>query len=176
MTRALVLTAAAVAFGAAAAPAHAVIVLDEGMAGIRVGTFDAEALAAAGKPTRSTYVRDRNGTLEARRFYALPQVEFRAKEVDPSDPDRTVTVITTTRGIERTADGVGVGTHERTLRAKIRGLECFTGRFRGPQRIRLCATKGKRVPNAEIGLDQTQFTLSLKSRLVTRVAVVRAYD
>ena len=163
--------------GAAAvipAPADAAIVLDRGMAGVELGTFDGRALEILGAPANSQTVRDRNGSLEIRRYFSGPKVKYVATLPDPSDPDRSVTTLVTRRGTERTADGLGVGTHERNLRAKIAGLTCRTDRA-GRRRTRFCFTKG--VPNeGVIGRDQTVFSISLRSRLVTRVQISRFYD
>jgi hypothetical protein len=160
---------------AAAAPAHGAIVLDRGMAGVELGMFDTRALEILGDPTTSQTVTDRNGSLEIRRYFKVPKVKYVVTLPDPSDEDRSVTTLVTRRGVERTADGLGVGTHERNLRSKIAVLTCRTGRFGGPT-TRLCFTRGRPVPESEIGRDQTVFTISRRSRLVTKVQVSRFYD
>ena len=155
-------------------PANAAIVLDKGMAGIELGMFDGQALDILGEPATSQTVRDRNGGLEIRRYFAVPKVKYVVTLPDPSDEDRSVTTLVTRRGAERTSDGIGVGTAERNLRAKIAGLTCRTSRFDG-RRVRQCSTKG--VPNeGVIGRDQTVFDVSRRTRLVTRVQISRFYD
>ncbi|HWT91942.1 MAG TPA: hypothetical protein VN238_03025, partial [Solirubrobacteraceae bacterium] len=166
---------AAAAALTAAAPAGAAIVLDRGMAGVTLGTSDTAAIATLGSPTSGRAVRDRNGSLEVRRYFKGPKVKYVATRPDPSDGDLTVTTFVTRRGSERTADGLGVGTAERTLKAKIPGLTCETRRLGGPP-VRECFTKGRAVPDSEIGRDQTVFTISRRTRLTTRVEISRFYD
>ena len=148
--------------------AHAAIVLDESMGGVKLGATLAEVRAALGAPTTHQEVRDRNGSPNLVDYYKTTKVKV-VYDRDPRQP-WTARILVTRRGVERTPDRVGVGTPGRVLRKRIKGLSCF----RYTSRLRLCATKGRSL--GEIGLDQTQFEISQRTKRVTRVTVGRFYD
>ena len=158
---------------AAASPAGATIVVGKGMAGIELGMFDTEALEILGDPTTSDTVRDRNGGLEIRRYFKGPKVKYVVTLPDPDDEDRTVTTIVTRSGVEKTPEGVGVGTAERNLRAKVAGVRCASTRFAG-RTIRQCSTTP--LTSSDGGVDQTTFTVSAKTRQITKIQISRFYD
>ena len=153
---------------ALAAPADAVIELDRGMAGIALGMPRTEVEQKLGPPTTRTTVEDGNGGVDHVDYYKASKVQV-LYDADPGQ-ELAVRRLTTRRGIERTPERAGVGTPERVLRRRVRGLRCST--IFGGQR--LCATRGKSL--GEIGIDQTQFFVSGRTRRVSRVIVGRYYD
>jgi hypothetical protein len=79
-------------------------------------------------------------------------------------------MIVTRRGAERTAEGVGVGTAERNLRAKLAGEHCLTYHRIEPQR-RDCYLGSHRVDTVI-----TVFHEGLRSHVVRSVTVARILD
>ena len=78
----------------------------------------------AGPPTKNRTVRNRNGSPELRYFYGATKTKVIFETV-PGVDDWVVQILTTRRGVERTADGSGVGTPRRVLRKRIPGLKCI---------------------------------------------------
>ncbi len=77
-----------------------------------------------------------------------------------------LTSIRTTKGQERTKEGVGKGTLRRTLRARLRREKCRT--FTRPKRISICWL-GSFTPSRPI----TEFRIDSKGRVNSvRVAIV----
>jgi hypothetical protein len=153
-----------VLLGLGAAPASATIVPGKGMAGVELGDCQARAIEVLGPPAKtfgrtdfagfvSTYTYTRRGL----------KLEFRRGPGECLE----LTSILTTKGKERTKEGIGQGSHRRTLRRKLRGEKCET--FRLPnRRLRSC-----RLGAFRPGRPVTDFRISSKLRVTTvRVAIV----
>ncbi|MTD43120.1 hypothetical protein GKE82_02060 [Conexibacter sp. W3-3-2] len=138
--------AALTAAGAlAATPAGADLVVQQSLAGISPGMTRAQVEAVLGAPQRvTTRPDDIMGSYDELR-YGLTTVSISGGE------EGSVFSISTTSKKQRTSSGVGVGTTEKTLRRKVRGLRCSTyaGRFRICMVGRL--TPGQTVTDFRIG-------------------------
>jgi len=130
MRRATCLLTAA-AFLLLASSAEALIQLDRGIAGARIGNSKAEVRAALGTP-RSVVKRDTDfGETTTFSYRGGLRVNFLGGEVTLAG--------TTGRG-DRTARGIGVGSTEQAVKAKVPRVRCAT--FEG---TRLCR-RGAREP------------------------------
>ena len=121
MTR-LVLVLAAVVVLATAAPATARVVPGEGMAGVRVGMLEAEVIEVLGEPDRRRTVSDDFGPSLRLRYAAHGGLRLILRE--NGDGDEELFQIRTAGRVERTKEGVGVGTGERRLRRRLKGEHC----------------------------------------------------
>jgi hypothetical protein len=133
------------------ATAPALIQVDTGIAGARLGNTSAQVHAALGAPSRT-----HTGKNE---FGAFRQETYQGGIVVSYQGGRTVTSVETTGLGDRTAKAVGVGSTEKAVRAKIPGVKCETS-----DGIRLCHTHDF-VPGRHI----TDFFI--KAGKVTRVSV-----
>jgi hypothetical protein len=149
------LTAATVALLAplgAPAAASALIQVDKGIAGARLGNSRAEVRAALGRPAST-----RSGTND---FGPFVQFRYRGG-ITVSFQGRTeVTSVTTSGRGDRTARGVGVGSRVATVRRRVRGVRCetfvgarscHTGRFRVGEVITDFQIRGGRVTRVTVG-------------------------
>jgi methylmalonyl-CoA mutase cobalamin-binding subunit len=118
-----------------AAAASAAIVPQRGIAGVRLTMTRAQVRAVLGAPAAAIHGRNEFGSFTVYRYRGL-RVTFQG--------NRTVTGILTTRASERTAAGVGVGSTEGQVRAKVAGVRCrtesgfrhcFVGRFLPGERV-----------------------------------------
>jgi hypothetical protein len=100
-----------------AAAASAAIVPQRGIAGVRLAMTRAQVRAVLGAPSAAVHGRNDFGSFTVYRYRGL-RVTFQG--------NRTVTAILTTRTTERTAAGVGVGSTEGQVQAKVAGLRCRT--------------------------------------------------
>jgi hypothetical protein len=148
----LVLALVLVAVLALPSQAAAMIQIDQGIAGARIGNSQAQVRAALGDPD---LVRTGDNDFGPWRQYYY---EGGIRVFFQGDDD--VTSVTTLGRGDRTSKGIGVGNTERALKAKHKGLECetFEGSFRS------CST-GSGEPGQRI----TAFFIS-KGR-ITRVVV-----
>jgi hypothetical protein len=129
---------------ALASPAAAVIVPDRSMAGVELGITAEEVIEILGDPDKSVTRRD----------FAGPKLtyDYRSRRIqvamrpDEAGENWIVRFIVTHAGKERTADGVGVGTHWRNVRSK---LDATCRKF---NRRRICWTG-----SANPGENTTQF-------------------
>ena len=147
----LVLTALTGTLGAPAA-AEALIQVDRGIAGARLGNTRAEVRAALGSPAST-----RSGANDFGRFL---QWRFRGGiSVIFQDRREVSTVSTSGRG-DRTVRGVGVGSTERAVRRRVRGIRCetivgtrscHTGRFTAGEVITDFLIRGGKVRRVSIG-------------------------
>jgi hypothetical protein len=148
-----------------AAPASATIVPGKGMAGVELGQCQKRVIEILGFPDRTFGSNDVFGFVS--RYYYNERglkLEFR------KGAGRCLVLgsIRTTKGQERTAEGVGKGTLRKTLRAKLRGEKCRT--FKQPKRIRICWL-GSFTPSKPI----TEFRIDSKGR-VNNVRVAYVID
>jgi hypothetical protein len=110
--------AAAIATAALPAAAPALVQIDKGIAGARLGNTVAQVQAALGRPARVA-----NGSNDFGRFR---QETYAGGIVVFYQGSRTVTSVLTTGLGDRTAKGVGVGSNEADVRAKVPGVRCET--------------------------------------------------
>jgi hypothetical protein len=146
-----------------AAPASATIVPGKGMAGVELGDCQERAIQVLGPPDRTFGSRDFAGFKSAYTYVARGlRLEFRRGAGSCLE----LTSIRTTKGQERTKEGVGKGTMRKTLRAKLKGEKCRT--FTRPKKIRICWL-GSFTPSKPI----TEFRIDSKGRVNNiRVAIV----
>ncbi len=135
--------------------ADAMIQLDRGIAGARIGNSKAEVRAALGKPRRVIHRQSDFGPTTTFRYRGGLQVGFL---------EGRVTLASTTGRGDRTRRGVGVGSTEQAVEDKVPGVDCAT--FEG---TRLCR-RGAEEP----GRRGTFFFL--EGGRVTRVDVAVLID
>ncbi|MBE2317941.1 hypothetical protein DVA67_018310 [Solirubrobacter sp. CPCC 204708] len=127
---------ALVVFLVAAPDAVAMIQLDRGIAGARLGASRADVRAALGKPAKVAGGRNEFGPWVRYTYDGGLRVFFQGRS--------NVTSVQTTGLGDRTAKGVGVGSTEADVTANVPGVECETF-----ETIRSCHTgdlaPGKRV-------------------------------
>jgi hypothetical protein len=120
MRRTLTLSCCA-ALGAALvlpAGASALIQIDRGLAGARLGNTVVQVHAALGQPARAQVGRNEFGRFRQETYKGGIVVFYQGA--------RTVSSVTTTGLGDRTAKGVGVGSTERAVRARVPGVRCET--------------------------------------------------
>ena len=152
------ITAAGAAIAlAAAAPAGASIVVQQGMLGVKMGMTTSQVTARLGPPDAVSHPSNEIFGRFTRYRYGEVRVEFFESN------DGAFHFYTSGRSA-RTTNGVGVGTPEAYLRSAIRGESC---RNEGGQRF--C-----NVGKLEAGEIVTTFRL--RNGLVTRVDIGRVID
>jgi hypothetical protein len=109
-----------------ASPASAIIQIDRGIAGARLGNTQAQVRAALGKPSRVVRAVNDFGPYTQFRYAGAIDVFFQG--------NRHVSLVRTTGRGDRTAKGVGVGSSERAL-TRRHNVTCRT--FSG---TRICST------------------------------------
>jgi len=144
----------AVLAGLAAAPAAGALVqVDRGLAGVRLGNSWAEVRAALGPPSSSASRRNPFGRFVRYRYAGGITVLFKSGQ--------EVTSVSTTGRGDRTARGVGVGSSEATVARLVRGVtcespggvrSCHTGRFEPGQRVTDFTIRNSRVSRITIGI------------------------
>ncbi len=131
--RLLVALASVVALAFAAAPAHAVIVPQKSIKGIKLGLSQNGVRAAAGKPTKARTIDNEIMGRVLEWSYGKTKVLFNGRT-----SDARVINLETTSPNERTAGGIGVGSTRAQVLAKVKGVKCenddgfrhcFVGRF-----------------------------------------------
>ena len=114
----LSLGAALLAALVAAPAASAMIQIDKGIAGARIDNTKAQVHAALGKPTsKKTGHND---------FGAFLEEHYRGGIVVDYQGAKRVSSITTTGLGDRTSRGVGIGSTEAAVKAKVPGVKCET--------------------------------------------------
>jgi hypothetical protein len=106
-----------------ASTADALIQIDRGIAGARIGNTRAEVRAALGSPSKTTSGTNDFGPYVQYTFAGGIRVVFQGRT-------RVTSVRLTGRG-DRTSKGVGVGSSEASVKANVSGITCETfGTFR----------------------------------------------
>jgi hypothetical protein len=156
-SRTLVIATAAVAatFGTPAA-ASALVQVDKGIAGARLGNTRTEVRTALGKPARIITGDNPFGKFVEYRYRGGLRVLFQGRT-------RVSSVSTTGRG-DRTARNVGVGSSEATVKARVKGVKCET--LGG---VRSCHT-------GEFNPGEVVTDFMLRQGRVVRVTVGRVID
>jgi hypothetical protein len=144
--------ATAAVLAAAAPPAGATIVPQQGMAGVRIGMSAQEVRGVLGVPLRAIRGANDFGPYAELRYPRLVRVLLQGG---------AVTAISTTGRFERTARGVGVGSTEAAVSAKVRRVrcrtfgsfrECYVGRFLPGKRVTAFLLRGGRVVRVTVGV------------------------
>ncbi len=144
------LLTAGLALGASAAAAAA-IVPQRGIAGVSLGMSQARVRAVLGPPVRVVRGSNVFGRYTEFRYRGL-SVAFQG--------NTAVTGIDTTRRRERTATGVGVGSTEAQVKARVRGVRCktefgfrhcFVGAFLPGRRVTDFVIRRGRVARVTVG-------------------------
>ena len=138
------------------AAAEALIQVDRGIAGARLGNSRAEVRAALGSPEST-----RSGTNDFGRFL---QWRFRGGITVLFQDRREVTLVTTTGRGDRTRRGAGVGSTEAQVKARVRGIRCET----------IAGTRSCHTGRFTAGEIITDF--QLRNGKVRRVSVGRVLD
>jgi hypothetical protein len=139
-------------FFAFAVPAAAMIQLDRGIAGARIGASRAAVRAALGSPAKVTGGRNDFGAFVRYRYEGGLRVMFQGK--------RRVTSVFTSGLGDRTASGVGVGSTEAEVDAlpgvkceTIAGAgSCHTGSFEPGRRVTSFRVLRGTVASVSVGL------------------------
>ncbi len=136
----------------APAAAEALIQVDRGIAGARLGNSRAEVRAALGAPESTRSGTNDFGTFLQWRFRGGITVIFQGR--------REVSTVSTTGRGDRTVRGVGVGSTERAVRRRVRGIRCetivgtrscHTGRFTAGEIVTDFLLRGGKVRRVSIG-------------------------
>ncbi|MBD0281519.1 MAG: hypothetical protein ICV69_04895 [Thermoleophilaceae bacterium] len=154
----LALLAAVVVAVSVVAPssASALIQIDRGIAGARLGNTKAQVRAALGQPRRVVNGRNEFGPFTQFRYAGGIIVTFQS--------GNTVTAVQTTGLGDRTARGVGVRSTGRAVRRRVPGLRCTAS-----GNLRICET-GTGLPGQRV----TAFFI--RSGRVFRVTVAFVID
>jgi hypothetical protein len=151
--RTLLLPTAALAALALPASASALVQVDRGIAGARIGSTPAQVHAALGRPASVARGRNDFGGFVEERYAGGIRVLYSGS--------RTVTLVDTTGLGDRTARGVGVGSTEAQVRARVSGVRCateagirhcHTGSFRAGQRVTDFFLRAGRVWRVSVGV------------------------
>jgi hypothetical protein len=140
---------AAVAALVAAAPAQAVIRPQKGMAGVRLDMTQDQVKAKLGQPVSVRHGSNPFGTFTQFAYPHRLTVTFQG--------DTNVTSVSTTARRERTARGVGVGSPQRDVLAKVRHSHCDT-----TASVHTCEV-GKLLPGHRV----TSFLISRRGHVVS---------
>lgn len=147
----LLVAAALLLFAAPAA--DAMIQVNRGIAGARLGNSKAQVKAALGKPAKVK--------ISSRDFLRIREYRFRGGIRVFFVGDEDVTSVETTGLGDRTATGIGVGSEEAAVKRKVPGVRCET-----IEASRFCETGD----TSEAGERGTRFYI--KKGRVSRVSVV----
>ena len=127
------LLTATIASAVVAAPAHAVIVPQKSIRGIRLGVNQNGVRAAAGKPDKVRTIDNEIMGKVTEWTYGKTKVLFNGR----TSSAKVINLFTTSAS-ERTAGGIGVGSTRAQVLAKIKGAKCendsgfrhcFVGKF-----------------------------------------------
>jgi hypothetical protein len=132
--------------------ADALIQVDRGIAGARLGNTRAQVRAALGPPARIRSGRNDFGRFTVFRYHGGITVSFQGR--------RRVSAVTTTGPGDRTVGGVGVGSTEAAVKARVPGVRCetiagtrscHTGRFVAGRRVTDFLLRNGRVRRVTVG-------------------------
>ena len=127
------ITAAVLIFAPAA---QALVQIDQGIAGARLGNTREQVRAALGKPIKIRSSKNDFGRFVEYRFSGGIRVTYQGRN--------NVTAVETTGKGDRTTSGIGVGSSESDVTAKVKGVKCegvgstrscHTGNFVAGQKI-----------------------------------------
>jgi hypothetical protein len=144
------ITAAVLLF---APPAQALIQVDAGIAGARLGATRDQVRAALGKPIKIRTLKNDFGPYVEYRFSGGIRVTFQGKT--------NVTAVTTTGKSDLTTSGIGVGSTESQVKAKIKGVKCegvgtarscHTGEFKAGKTVTDFRIENGNVSSVTIGI------------------------
>ena len=134
--------------------AAALIQVDRGIAGARLGNTRAEVRAALGRPTSIRTGTNKFGPWVRYRYRRFGiTVIFQGRE--------RVTSVSTTGLGDRTRRGVGVRSSERSVRRRVAGVRCrtiegerlcHTGRLEAGDRVTVFFLRGGRVTRVDVGI------------------------
>ena len=134
--------------------AGAVIQIDQGIGGVRIGNSGAEVRAALGRPDHVR--RGRNA------FGRFARYEYTAERMRVTfQGGRRVSLVSTAGVGDRAMSGVGVGSTEREVGAGIPGVKCetiagarscHTNEFRAGQRVTDFIIRGGKVARVNVGI------------------------
>jgi len=149
----LALAAGAAAMLAAAPAADALVQIDRGIAGARLGNTQAQVRAALGKPRRVTRGTNDFGRFVVFRYAGGIQVTFQGAT--------RVSGVSTSGLGDRTARGVGVGSTEAQVAAKVPGVRCevvagdrlcHTGSFQAGKAMTLFLMDAGKVRRVDVAI------------------------
>jgi hypothetical protein len=144
------------AFGAV--PAGATIIPGKGMAGVELEDCQETVIEKLGDPDSTVTKMDFAGSYTLYRYKARGiRVTFRP---NGDNTCNSAVTIFTSKGQERTTEGIGKGSKRTTLRAKLRGETCRT--YRVPHRVRTCY-----LGSFQPGTIVTDFRIDSKARVST---------
>jgi hypothetical protein len=133
--------------------AHALIQVDAGIAGARLGATREQVRAALGKPIKIRTLKNDFGPYVEYRFSGGIRVTFQGKT--------NVTAVTTTGKSDFTTGGIGVGSTENQVQEKIKGVKCegvgtarscHTGEFAGGKTVTDFRIENGNVSSVTVGV------------------------
>jgi hypothetical protein len=144
------ITAAVLIF---APSAQALVQIDQGIAGARLGNTRDQVRAALGKPIKIKSSKNDFGPFVEYRYSGGLRVTFQGRN--------TVTAVETTGKGDRTTSDIGVGSTEADVVAKVKGVKCegvgttrscHTGNFVAGQKITDFHIDGGNVTTVTVGI------------------------
>jgi hypothetical protein len=132
-----------------AAPASAMVQLDKGIAGVRIGNTRAQVRAALGTPAKQRSGSNDFGSFVQYAYAGGITVVFQGE-------DRVTSVATTGLG-DRTSNGIGVGSVLDDVKAHIPGIKCeggvcHTGRLAAGRRVTSFSIASGKVASIQVGI------------------------
>lgn len=153
MRRAFPIAAAAiVAAVLASSAAAAAIVPQQGIAGVKIGMTQAKVRSVLGAPKSIKHGSNDFGKYTLLKYGGLRAL-FQGNAV--------LTDVSTTRASDRTASGIGVGSSEAQVKAKVKGVKCKTdsgfrhcylGKLTAGHRVTDFAIKRGKVSRVDVGV------------------------
>jgi hypothetical protein len=142
-----------------AAPAGAVIVPGQGMAGAKLGQCIETVVGKLGEPDKTFGKTEPTGEFVETYYYDKLAIKIRFYH----GPNQSLVAgeFFTAAGKERTAEGVGKRTSRRVLKKKLKHVKCETFR-QGKRKIRSCHI-GRFTPSKRV----TEFRMTPKWRVGT---------